>query len=86
MTPSSLNGYYVFDGTSQGFVNEYPDNPGTFVIMDQDNSCQSGNLDWFYGTTFSNAVAAWENCSQTCGNLQPGFFTITNSNRNWVVE
>ena len=86
MTPSSLNGYYVFDGTSQGFVSDYPDNSNTFVVMDQDNSCGSGNIDWFYGTTFSSAVAAWENCSQTCGSLQSGFFTITNSNRNWVVE
>ena len=84
MTPSSLNGYYVYDGNGTGFVATYPDNSSTFVVMDQNNTCFT--TDWYYGTTFSAAVAAWENCSQTCGSLQPGYLTIVNQNRNWVVE
>ena len=86
MSPSSLNGYYVYDGTSADFAANgiYPDLSSTFVVMDQDNTCFT--TDWYYGTTFSAAVAAWENCSQTCGNLQPGYITIPNNNRNWVIE
>lgn len=86
MSPSSLNGYYVYDGTSADFAINgiYPDLSSTFVVMDQDNTCYT--TDWYYGSTFSAAVAAWENCSQTCGNLQPGYINIPNNNRNWVIE